>query len=184
LGWVLLPIAAFLPGLLWLWYFYSKDIYRPEPKGLIALTFFLGAVASAPAGLLELVFVWLVPLEMPDLLDEPANISVSSGIVLFFFVVGPIEEGAKLLAVRLGPYRSSHFDEPLDGIIYASAVALGFASLETLAFAMAVGWEVILLRAVFSFPAHLLFSAVWGNALGWAKFYGGGRTWAILRSFF
>ena len=36
-----------------------------------------------------------------------------------FLVIGPVEELAKFLAVRLYIFRDAEFDEPLDGIIYA-----------------------------------------------------------------
>ena len=82
------------------------------------------------------------------------------------FVVGPVEELCKFLAVRLKAYRSPYFDEPMDGLVYAAAASLGFASLENLFYVFEFGAEVMLVRAPLSTLAHLVFGCVWGYALG------------------
>ena len=81
-------------------------------------------------------------------------------------VVGPVEELCKFGAVRLGPYRSLFFDEPVDGLIYASTASLGFASLENLFYVLQYGPQVMILRAPMSTLGHLVFGSIWGYALG------------------
>ena len=88
---------------------------------------------------------------------------VAAGMLL---VVGPVEETCKFLAVRLNAYRSPYFDEPMDGLVYAAAASLGFASLENLFYVFEFGAEVMLVRAPLSTLAHLVFGCVWGYALG------------------
>ena len=44
----LLSTVALGPALFWLWYFYNKDLYEPEPIALVLKLFLLGAVISAP----------------------------------------------------------------------------------------------------------------------------------------
>ena len=50
-------------------------------------------------------------------------------VFLSFLVVGLGEELCKLLAVILSAFRTSEFNEPMDGIIYAAAAAIGFSGL-------------------------------------------------------
>jgi hypothetical protein len=67
-------------------------------------------------------------------------------------------------------YRHGEFDEPMDGIVYAAAAGLGFATLENIFYVLEGGVAVGIIRAVASVPAHVIFSCVWGFALGTAKF--------------
>lgn len=155
---LIFPLLAFAPGIFWLWFFLRKDIYRPEPKRLLALTFFLGMVSTIPAGLIEAPF-----LDESVLSGSGSLASVAMGML---FVVGPAEELAKFLAVRLVPYRSLYFDEPGDGLVYGTAASLGFASLENLFYILTFGPTVMILRAPLSTLAHVVFGSFWGYALG------------------
>ena len=153
-----LILASFTPGLFWLWFFLRQDKIRPEPHRLIAITFLLGCISTIPAGLGNYVFGADSLLE-----GSPALLSVVTAMT---FVVGPVEELCKFGAVRLGPYRSLYFDEAVDGLVYAFAASLGFASLENLFYVFQYGPEVMLLRAPLSTVGHLVFGSIWGNALG------------------
>lgn len=154
---LLVSALAFAPGIFWLWYFYRRDI-KPEPLPLVFKCFVWGMVATVPAlyaeGLLRISHV--------------ADVVVAAPI---------IEECLKFLAVYLTVYRSTQFDEPMDGVVFASSAALGFASIENVfylygAYSQGVGelQLVTILRAFFSVPGHALFSIMWGYALGRAKF--------------
>jgi len=171
-------VVPALPGLLWLWLFYRTDRYQPEPKRLVAITFGLGALATIPAVCAEMAAAQLYPFLRHV---EHAMLAAQSGrsltplLIGCFLVIGPIEELAKFLAVRLYIYRRPEFDEPIDGIIYASAAALGFASLENAFYVLdfragGVRWGLFFARAVLAVPGHVLFSSMWGYALGRAKF--------------
>lgn len=151
-------MLALSPGLFWIWFFVRKDIYRPEPRRLIALTFFLGMVSTIPAGIITAMFV------DDSLLTGNANLA--SVAMSMLFVVGPVEEISKFLAVRLLAYKSLYFDEPGDGLVYSSAASLGFASLENLGYIIAFGPAVIIGRAPLSTLAHVIFGTFWGRALG------------------
>ncbi|HOG73405.1 MAG TPA: PrsW family intramembrane metalloprotease, partial [Methanofastidiosum sp.] len=48
---------ALAPGIFWVWFFYKKDKYEPEPKKIIIFTFLLGVLATIPAGLINSMFV-------------------------------------------------------------------------------------------------------------------------------
>ena len=152
-------LLAFAPGVFWLWFFAKRDVYRPEPKRLIALTFCLGMAATVPAGVLNTLF-------LDDILLAGGAANIGSLAVGMLFVVGPVEETCKYLAVRLYAFRSLYFDEPSDGLVYAAAASLGFASLENLLYIQAFGPEVMIVRAPLSTAAHVIFGSVWGEALG------------------
>ena len=57
-------------------------------------------------------------------------LGLPSALVSYTLVVGLVEEGAKILAVGGFARRRKEFDEPVYGIVYASAAAIGFASVE------------------------------------------------------
>ena len=171
LGFVLI---AFAPGLFWLWFFLRQDVYRPEPRRLIALTFLLGCLSTVPALIGEVIF-----LGDADLVEGASLSAVAAGMLL---VVGPVEELCKFGAVRLKPYRSLYFDEPMDGLVYAAAASLGFASLENLAYVAAFGPAVMVARAPLSTVAHLVFGSIWGYALGVHHASGYNRTGLVVVS--
>lgn len=165
-------LVAVAPGLLWLWFFVRLDRIRPSSRSWIALTLIFGVIATIPAALIE----WGLLLELLDFrlsLGEPLAFTA----IVMLGVVGPVEEGSKFLAVRLGVYRSLHFEEPMDGLVYGAAASLGFASLENLGYVLSFGPEVMLLRAPFSTLAHLVFGSAWGYGLGLRR--SGRGSWVV-----
>jgi RsiW-degrading membrane proteinase PrsW (M82 family) len=189
-----MPIAALLvpilPGLVWLWIFYRTDRYEPEPKRLVALTFALGVFSIVPAYLVERLGEHLYPyLEAVDSAAAQPLGELVSPLPLFigcFLVIGPAEELFKFLAVRGFIYNHKEFDEPLDGIIYASAAALGFASLENVFYVvdwthgLGIRWGMLGARSFLALPGHVIFAATWGYALGRKKFNPEYRVWPRL----
>ena len=155
LGYALL---AFAPGLFWLWIFVRGRTYRPKPRRLLIYAFALGMLSTLPAAALEFAFL--------DEFDMDIGADLASVAAAMLFVVGPVEEFSKFLAVRLGPYRSLYFDEPRDGLVYCVAASLGFASLENLGYILTFGPEVMVLRAPISTLAHVIFGSFWGIGLG------------------
>jgi len=159
---VLLAIA---PALFWMWFFYRRDRWEPEPKRLVLKLFFLGAIAAAP--------VYWIQQALPG------------GHVLVFdlFVrVALVEELFKFLPVLLFACWHRQFNEPMDGIIYAIAAALGFATVENTLYALLLDSpQLIFYRAFTSTLAHVGFSGILGYHLGRAKFtdHGGTRRIAL-----
>lgn len=158
---MLIPaLASIIPAFLWMIYFYRSDRYAPEPKKLVARTFLVGALVGA-----AMVF---------SLKELPFHVSF---LALAVFVAPFTEEIAKFLCVRWTVYNRIEFDEPVDGMVYATAAALGFASVENIIYVLnswasggaEMGVYVLTGRAVLSVPAHALFSSLWGLALGWHK---------------
>jgi protease PrsW len=153
---VIIILAAIAPCAFWLWIIYKGDKYKPEPRWLIIRTFLFGMVVAIPVALIE---AFLYPGSIEGTLPIPTAAYVA------FVVAGLVEESGKFAVVRAGVYKSPHFEEPSDGLIYASAAALGFASLENIIYVVSFGWEVLLLRGLFSNLAHVVFSVLWGYPL-------------------
>jgi RsiW-degrading membrane proteinase PrsW (M82 family) len=157
-------VLGFAPGLFWLWRIYRKNRNRPDHKGLVLRTFFFGVAVAVPVVLVEQAVAG--PSERPV-----SGVGMEAGAAAFtaFVVAGLVEEVGKFTVVRATMYRSSYFDEPLRGIIYSSAAALGFASIENVGYMVEYGAGVIILRAVLSTLGHVFFSAAWGYGLGAAR---------------
>ena len=156
----ILLTLAIGPALFWLLFFYRKDKYEPEPLPWIIKIFLLGTLIVIPIAIGESI----------------AGIVVSEFVV--FVIVAPIiEECGKFFIVKRYVYLTHEFDEPVDGIIYAIAAALGFASLENIFYVFSIPLTelatlstVVFLRAILSVPGHALFSSMWGHSLGIVKF--------------
>jgi len=168
---VLTVIVAAAPSLFLLTFFYLKDRYEREPLQHILMAFGLGLYAMIAAhGIASTAETW-VPREWLLTGGEPAKLF--DALVLSGFV----EEMAKWVVLVAAVYHWDEFDEPLDGVVYGVAVALGFATLENVLFVARLGLRVAWMRALFAVPAHALFGATMGYYAGRAKFDRGGKLW-------
>ncbi|MEJ2299262.1 MAG: PrsW family glutamic-type intramembrane protease, partial [Woeseiaceae bacterium] len=75
--------------------------------------------------------------------------------------IGPIEEFAKFLPFVIVVLRFEHFDEPLDGIIYASFIALGYAAVENLYYLQFLTVPEAIARGFVGPVIHVLFASIW-----------------------
>lgn len=155
---VIILVLGLAPGVFWLWYFYKRDTWEHEPRSLVAKTFLYGAVVTVIAVFIEAPFL---PFEL-----------------LLSVIVAPVvEELCKFAVVRLRVYKRAEFNEPVDGIIYAAAAALGFATVENVFYLGGTFFNIgvlvftvtFVIRALISVPSHAIFSSMWGYALGLAK---------------
>jgi RsiW-degrading membrane proteinase PrsW (M82 family) len=138
------------------------DNYEREPFIPLAICFIAGALLTIPAVVVEKKVFFEV--------ETPGSKSIFSSFLLAFIVVAFHEELLKFLALRFIAFPRSFFNEPLDGIVYAVLVAMGFAAMENLAYADRFGVETIFLRSLTAVPAHLAFAIVQGYYAGLAKF--------------
>lgn len=146
---------SILPGVFWLVYLRSLSRTRIAPWlwgiALVAgwasthLTLFL-------SGALEVERLYAVPV-LPVL-------------VMMVFGVGLLEEFAKAICMILGLTLPGQAKDPLVALQLSGGVALGFATSENVIYILNHGESVIIWRALFSTLGHVLFSAVWGFALG------------------
>jgi RsiW-degrading membrane proteinase PrsW (M82 family) len=163
LAWVRWVGPSLVPALLLLLVVYLTD-RRREPPWLVLLVFVLGALGKTGTWLLEArAAEWTG-------LDVSARVAGSAGSLLFLFgFAAPVREASKVAAMWPA-FRSRHFNEPMDGIVYASSAALGFAMVENALMLreQPLGW-VWLARAAIALPAHVFFACSWGYALGRVK---------------
>ncbi|MFA6572415.1 MAG: PrsW family glutamic-type intramembrane protease, partial [Bacteroidota bacterium] len=87
-----------------------------------------------------------------------------------FVVAAFVEEGLKLFIVKKFAYNDVHFDEVMDGIVYAVVASLGFACFENVLYVVGSGWMVALLRAFTAVPLHAIAAGIMGYYIGKAKF--------------
>jgi RsiW-degrading membrane proteinase PrsW (M82 family) len=156
-------ILGTAPSLFLLVFFYLRDHYEPEPRGHVALAFAKGALATLPAYGAAWSLGRFVGDEWLMLGGLPAR--AFEALVL----AAACEELPKWLAFYFFIYRWRELDEPLDGVVYGVALALGFATVENVLCVGRDGLGVGVLRAIFAVPAHALFGAVMGFYLGRAK---------------
>jgi RsiW-degrading membrane proteinase PrsW (M82 family) len=105
--------------------------------------------------------------------------AVSKGL----YAIGPIEEFAKMLPFIIVVLRFPEFDEPLDGIIYASFIALGYAAVENVLYLEYLTPIEAAARGFAGPVIHMLFASIWGFTIGCAHLRGGSLLGGIMRGF-
>jgi len=158
-------VLALVPAVIWLGFFYRRDRLEPEPKGMVLQVFALGALVAAAIGIPVLDGLFAV--------DSWLTRSTLSHILGAILVVGFTQEFLKYAAVRFSVFSSGEFDEPVDGIVYATAAGLGYAALLNVNFVIESGGvdlAVGVIRITVTSLAHASFAGVVGYFLGQEKF--------------
>lgn len=159
--WAYYVLFGFAPGIFWLWYFRHKDDLELEPRHTLFWAFGMGCLS---AGVVYYVRPYLDPF-------IPHSPLVLQHLVDAFVITAGFEELVKGLAFFLGAYFLREFDEPLDGIVYGVAVALGFASVENVLYLMTHGeLYIVVLRAFTAVLAHVACTGSLGFFFGLAKY--------------
>jgi len=163
---------AFLPPLLWLWFWLKEDDH-PEPKREILLVFLAGMLGVVVAIILENSF-------------SSANLVFQKFFgydffwlqILNIFGFAFLEEITKTAAAFFTAIRSKYFDEPVDAMIYMVAAALGFAALENILFlgeSLKIGVTqsimVSALRFINALLIHVSATAIIGSAFAFSFFH-------------
>lgn len=171
---LLVPVV--LPILFWGAYHYHKDRHLPEPIGRLALAFVLGLLSAAISKALYIALGW-ASLRYDALALADGN---TLGLLAYsMLAIGPVEELAKLLPFLLLVLRFPEMDEPIDGIIYASFVALGYAAVENYLYLDYLTPVEAAARGFAGPVVHILFASIWGYTLGCAHL----RGRSLLRGF-
>ena len=79
--------------------------------------------------------------------------------------------------------RFSEFDEPIDGIIYASFIGLGYAAVENIIYLQFLTPVEAVARGFASPVVHMLFASIWGFTIGCAYLRGASLIGGIVRGF-
>ena len=123
------------------------------------LLFFIGALSGPIAGILEAVLISMLPLAS----SRAFNVDL---FLLYFAIIGPVEELVKFAAVALVSMRRRDFTTSLDGLLLAIAASIGFAGGENLLYLASYGMEATLPRLILGNLGHAAFSVFWGYGLG------------------
>ena len=150
-----LILISFVLGILATLYVRSFDTHEKEPLFKMVVVVVWGGIWSIIIATFTYGFL------------RGAGLGSIDNFFGAIFVIGPVEEGAKFLALL-----SSYFfirkelNEPTDGLIYMSCVALGFSLIENYSYATQTpdSSYLIFLRLFISTPAHIIFSSFMGIA--------------------
>lgn len=175
----LVPLAIVLLAVRWI------DRWEPEPRWALWFAFLWGAAVSVAIAL-------IVDLGVQLFVAVSSPTGATADATLQAVVQAPIvEEVAKGVGVLLiYAFSKSHFDGPVDGLVYAATVAAGFAFTENILYFGAALIEggagelgaTFVVRGIFSPFAHVLFTACTGLAIGFAARRGGAGVigWFLL----
>jgi RsiW-degrading membrane proteinase PrsW (M82 family) len=165
----LLALPIFIPVLFWAGYHYHKDRHLPEPPQNLALCFFLGIAAALLSRLLY------SGLETVGWRMDAVALADTDQVALFVYallVIGPVEELSKIVPFVLVALRFRAFDDDMDGIIYASFIALGYAAVENVHYLQFLTPTEALARGFAGPFIHIAFASIWGHAIGRAHLSG------------
>ncbi|MDH4056733.1 MAG: PrsW family intramembrane metalloprotease, partial [Gammaproteobacteria bacterium] len=163
---VLLALPIVIPVIFWAGYHYHKDRHLPEPVLNLAICFVLGLGAAM---LSRLMYVGLEPLGLRHDALALADDSPIGLLLYSLLAIGPIEEFSKLLPFLLVVLKFKAFDEPLDGIIYASFLGLGYAAAENFYYLEYLTLLESTARGFASPVIHILFASIWAYWITRAK---------------
>lgn len=151
-------IAAIAPGVSLLTYLYLRDKYDAEPIHMVVRMFLLGVLVVVP--------IMVIQRGLQIYLGEDMLLATT------FIQSAGVEEFVKWFVLFHVIYNHTEFDEPYDGILYAAAISLGFATMENVLYAMysTSSFGQLLLRALLPVSGHALFGVMMGYYLGKAKF--------------
>ena len=164
-------LITIVPSIIILLFFFLSDKFK-EPKGTIALVFFLGILICLPAGILN-YFVY-----------QNFNNGTETIEKLLGSFLGPAwtEELLKLFILYAIVLKRNEFNEPMDGIVYGVAVSLGFATYENYdyVYRLALEWKeygltsrnIAILRSYSAVPMHGLNGVIMGFYFGLYTFTG------------
>ena len=160
----ILTAAAVIPAIVLLVKIYKADKLDKEPLGILIALVFWGAVSTTLAVFTEEVGTGILDTLWPE--D-----SLLYRVLMYFVVVGLSEEGFKYLLLKRHTWRSADFNCQFDGVVYATAVSLGFALWENIGYVAMYGMGTALVRAVTAVPGHACFGVFMGAFYGMAKRY-------------
>lgn len=149
---LILILFSFVIGVYCVKFIRSYDMYEKEPVGKMGFITFWGGVCSI--FIATILYTFLAS-------NGYNNLENFFGA---FFIIGPVEEFAKLFTLYLlYPKIKDELNEPIDGIIYMSCVALGFSLVENIEYAIWYESDVLVFtRLFFATPMHICFSAFMG----------------------
>lgn len=156
---LLYAVIYFAVSIFWVFFFIRMG--GGLRAGTVWRVFVYGLLAGPLAGILSL------SIQQAVLGGSTGNHGLPlEEFILYFAVVGPVEEGAKFLAVVLAALRRTDFRGSVEGILLGVIAALGFAGGENVLYMTSYGVAETLPRLILGNLGHAAYSVFWGYALG------------------
>ena len=168
-------VAAILPGIIWMVFFLSERVH-PEPKKMVAYTFFVGMLVSVPVIVLQIIgrdFAYYIYSYGGAI----TTIGIAMSLMLLFYPAF-VEEFFKFVATAITVGGTKFIKIPVDAMIFMIVAGLGMATFENVVIATRIvsdfgqtgameAVDIIILRFVGATLLHALASAIIGYY--WAK---------------
>ena len=177
-----LSFYAILPVLIIFYYVYKRDKF-PEPPRVVLITFLLGVGTTFPLGILIIAVEGFA---------ETLNLGIeSSNFFMSFIRAAFLEEMMKFFVIVFYCLHLSHFDEPMDALVYGVAASLGFAVIENWEYVLGASKDgvefakdVALIRSFSAIPLHALAGVFMGFFLMDAVFQKHNRKFFLFLALF
>lgn len=159
-----IPVPLYIILVLWI------DRYEAEPLWMLATAFFWGALIAT-------FFAFLLNTTSQGIVGSLSN--ANAGVAFAAVISAPIVEeiGKAFILLIFFFWKKDEFDGVVDGIVYGSMTALGFAMTENILYygkaANEGGGEMLtlvwIIRGFFAPFSHPLFTSLTGIGLGLAR---------------
>lgn len=163
---LLLSIA---PGLLIAYFIFVQDRHEKEPIPLLTVCFGLGIAIFYVARISE---GFMDELIIPFVERNKLNPNTHFGVLFYsaFIRTALVEELLKLVILLAIPFNHKQFNEPMDGIVYAVMIGMGFAIVENVIYCLPDDITLAIVRNFTAVPSHAVFGVILGYYVGLAKF--------------
>ncbi len=155
---------SIIPSIILFAIVWKYDTVEKEPPALLWKLFFCGALTTISAVIIGLLGEGILNVFISD---------QSSLLYLFidnFILTALVEEGGKYFVLKKITWKNREFNYTFDGVVYAVAVSLGFATLENILYVFENGVGTAITRAVFSVPGHVIDAVFMGYFYGLARY--------------
>lgn len=159
--------AAIIPMLFYLTLIWKMDKYEPESIKFVIVHFLWGAFGAVLLGVLGTLL-----LGYTTGINGTTETENTINIIIF----APLSEELAKGIFLLWTVNSRKFDNITDGIVYGSAIGLGFGMTENFLYFVSYGdssaaWvSLVIIRTLFSAVMHCISTGIFGALLGMAKY--------------
>ena len=163
LNYYLAYLAAIFPAIGIAVYVYNKDQF-PEDKSEVIIAFLLGT---------SLTFFLYLLIPIAEIVNDIFFDGYGNIFFMQYFRAATLEESLKFLVLYYYAYKLKNFDEPMDAIVFATTISLGFAAVENIEYVLMADnqqFEIAFARALSAIPLHALCGVIMGLFFGLAVF--------------
>ena len=170
-------IPFILSLIFWGWFIRRYDKFEPEPLiSMLIVGLVGGLISSLVAGILNFLMNHILGA---GLLSSENLLEPSKAMIMSLFI-GFNEETCKAMATFFLIRNHRQFTEPVDALIYAMSVALGFALIENVMYMEKYGLVTFIVRQFNAVPLHIGLAAWWAVGIARAKYTGPNQFKTVL----